>query len=224
MRFSVEATTLTIEGHASDDSPSIGWLLNSISGLARTTAARIWSVDPWPNVQESSAAQASPDLAAIVQELVDRPGWNETSALTLILSGTGKRVAESFDGDTSGAARLVVEYQGPAQRNSAPEVTFVQDVLAREGDSVRLVLGANDIDGDRLAWQVENLPPGLSLDGKRGEIVGRLPLGSVGLYPIVVRVSDGRRQHRTALDLLVVENPDLLSFDDFEMGDLTAWG
>ena len=38
----------------------------------------------------------------MLQEIVDRPGWSTGNALALIVTGTGSRVAESYDG---GAAR-----------------------------------------------------------------------------------------------------------------------
>jgi hypothetical protein len=33
-----------------------------------------------------------------MQEVVDRPAWTSGSALVLVITGSGARVAESFDG------------------------------------------------------------------------------------------------------------------------------
>ena len=50
----------------------------------------------------------------MIQEIINRPGWARDNALVLIISGTGKRTAESYDGDSSGAPLLHVEYEANA--------------------------------------------------------------------------------------------------------------
>ncbi len=45
----------------------------------------------------------------IVQELVSRPGWASGNAIVLIFTGSGRRVADSFEG--SAPAVLHVVYQ-----------------------------------------------------------------------------------------------------------------
>jgi hypothetical protein len=47
----------------------------------------------------------------VIQEIVDRPGWSSDNAMVLIITGTGERVAESYDGNSSGAPLLHVEYK-----------------------------------------------------------------------------------------------------------------
>jgi hypothetical protein len=42
--------------------------------------------------------QRTPNLAPVLQQVVDRPGWLPGAALALIVSGSGSRVAEAFDG------------------------------------------------------------------------------------------------------------------------------
>ena len=44
-------------------------------------------------VGEAGADQRTPDLSAVVQEVVDRPGWARGNALVVLVSGTGKRAA-----------------------------------------------------------------------------------------------------------------------------------
>jgi hypothetical protein len=34
----------------------------------------------------------------VVQEIVSRPGWGSGNALVLVITGSGKRVAEPFEG------------------------------------------------------------------------------------------------------------------------------
>ncbi len=56
----------------------------------------------------------TPNLAPIVQELVNRDGWAPGNAMAFIFnhaSGTGRRYARSYDGFTLSAAKLHVDYQ-----------------------------------------------------------------------------------------------------------------
>ena len=46
----------------------------------------------------------------MLQEIVDRADWAPGQSLALIVTGSGARVAESFDGSAAQAAELVVEY------------------------------------------------------------------------------------------------------------------
>ncbi len=52
-----------------------------------------------------------PDLSAVIQEMVDRPGWASRNSLALIIAGTGHRTAKAFEGDGAGAPLLHVEYR-----------------------------------------------------------------------------------------------------------------
>ncbi|HSJ44306.1 MAG TPA: hypothetical protein VK923_06460, partial [Euzebyales bacterium] len=42
------------------------------------------------------AGQRTPNLAAVVQEVVNRSGWTSGNNLALIITGTGRRTAEAF--------------------------------------------------------------------------------------------------------------------------------
>jgi hypothetical protein len=48
----------------------------------------------------------------VIQEIVDRSGWTSGNSLALVITGTGERVAESYDGKPSGARLLHVVF-GP---------------------------------------------------------------------------------------------------------------
>ena len=61
-------------------------------------------------VTAAGADQRTPDLSAIVQEIIDRTDWSPGNALAIIITGTGERTAESYNGSSSGAPLLHVEY------------------------------------------------------------------------------------------------------------------
>ena len=75
----------------------------------RTTASVAWdNVPAWGSVGESGVKQQTPDLKTIIQEVVNRSGW-ASNALVFLITGTGKRVAESYT-EVVKAPLLHVEY------------------------------------------------------------------------------------------------------------------
>ncbi len=69
-----------------------------------------WDPVPWTTKGEAGPDQQTPDLASIIQETVNRSGWSSGNSLVIIITGTGTRTAESFNGDQNGAPVLYVEY------------------------------------------------------------------------------------------------------------------
>ena len=54
--------------------------------------------------------QRTPNLSAVIQEIVDRPGWVSGQGLGLILTTSGNRHVRSYDGNPTVAPLLHVEY------------------------------------------------------------------------------------------------------------------
>ena len=121
-----EPTLISIKGEASDSAATFGQ--NSFSVSSRETGVNevLWTPAPWTTdyapeadlLDVQGTAQKTSNIRSIIQEIVDRAGWKENNALALILSGTGEREAESFEGanshgDGSLAATLIVEYDLP---------------------------------------------------------------------------------------------------------------
>ncbi len=101
---------LTIQGEAADDAPTFVDVSSNISSRALTTASVTWSPGPWNSVGEEGPKQQTPDISSVIQEIVNRPGWAPGNALVVVITGSGKRVAESFDGDAAGAPLLHIEF------------------------------------------------------------------------------------------------------------------
>ena len=107
---STEATTLVVQGEDTDDAAPFAGSYENISSRTRTAASVQWSPPPWTSVGEAGPGQRTPNIAAIVQEIIDRPGWRAGNGLVIIITGRGERVAESYDGDRDAAPLLHVEY------------------------------------------------------------------------------------------------------------------
>ena len=133
------ATSLTIRGEAIDDAPTFTTASNNISSRATTTASVPWSPAAWSTIGEAGLNQQTPDLTNVIQEIIDRSGWADGNSLAVIITGTGKRTAESFDGIPSAAPLLVVDYvltNSPRATNDTaitdPTTPVTTDVLAND--------------------------------------------------------------------------------------------
>lgn len=102
-------TNLTFKGENVDNSATFTTAANNISQRARTSASATWAPGAWA-AEAAGEAQRTPDLKAIVQQIVSRPGWVSGNAITLIASGTGKRTAYAYEGAADKAPKLVVQY------------------------------------------------------------------------------------------------------------------
>ena len=153
---SSENASFSLRGVARDDPPTFISARANVSSQPTTTAAVTWSPAPWPLPEVSGAEQQTANLAPIIQELVDRPGWSRGNALALVISGSGARVARSFDGSRAKAPLLHVNFTAdervsidtfsaqPAKVQQGREVTFSWS-LSAAGGPVRCTL---DADGD----------------------------------------------------------------------------
>ena len=118
--------TIRIKGENADNAATFGGQYN-ISTRATTTATVEWTPADWTVRDEVSAAQRTPNLFNLVQEIVNRPGWQPNNALSFILSGTGstnKRVADSFDGGAP--ALLSINY---SVTDKAPVIASIPSKL-----------------------------------------------------------------------------------------------
>ncbi len=86
----------------------------SISSRPRTTNAVAWrSIPAWSNNQ-AGIAQQTPDLTAVVIDIITNNGWQSGNPIAFIITGDGGpnilRRAFSYDGSTIKAPELVIEY------------------------------------------------------------------------------------------------------------------
>ncbi|MGH3136697.1 MAG: PKD domain-containing protein, partial [Gaiellaceae bacterium] len=102
-------TSLTIEGQAADNPPTFSGT-NKIVPRPRTLADVTWAPDPWLTVGEAGFDQRTANLAAVIQEIVSRPNWASSNSLVLVITGSGRRVAEAWDSNPAAAPLLHVEW------------------------------------------------------------------------------------------------------------------
>jgi len=127
----VKPANLQIHGEAADDSIAFTTAINDITSRAATLNKVAWS-PPAAEWQEG-IAQTTPDITAIVQEIVDRPGWCGGNSMTFAiddLGATGPRIANSFDGDPSLAPVLRIDFDKTKPPGAGQGCT-VQEITAR---------------------------------------------------------------------------------------------
>jgi uncharacterized protein YjiK len=126
---STDAAALKVQGQAADNAATFQAVTANVSGRTRTVQEVAWTPEPWPTVSARGAAQQTPDISSVVQEITDRPGWSAGNAVAIIVTGTGRRTAEAFEGTR--APVLHVEYQvggsvpnRPPVANAGPDQTI----------------------------------------------------------------------------------------------------
>ena len=127
-----ELTNLAIQGQAADNAAVFGSASGNISTRPRTVASVAWSPPAWGLVSEAGPNQRTPELATVVQEIVNRTGWASGNALALIITGTGHRTARAYEGKPTATPLLHIEYDnGPPQPpvNVAPVVSAGPDLV-----------------------------------------------------------------------------------------------
>ncbi len=122
-----EFSDLTISGEASADSSPFTDTAYNISSRSQTAASVAWTVPEWAYWGDTGLAQRSPDISAIVREIITQDGFSAESSITLFLQGNGTRIAASFDYYPFYAPKLIINYRLPDQ---VPNTTNYKDRYA----------------------------------------------------------------------------------------------
>ena len=133
-----EPTSLIVQGEATDHAATFTTTDRDISSRPRTAASVPWSPAPWTTVGEAGPAQRTPDISAVIQEIVHRPGWASGNSLAILITGSGVRTAEAYDGVPAAAPMLYVELTGTQTPHNAPPLldAGTDPALAMSGLSI----------------------------------------------------------------------------------------
>jgi outer membrane protein assembly factor BamB len=149
-----DPTALTIRIEDSADALQFNSDSHDVSSRPLTNPEVAWQPPAWKNPGDAGAPQRTPDLAALVQSVIDRPDWAPGNALAFVIAGTGKRVATASRGRRGDSTRLVVDVD--------ETVDVGNESVARQPYRVRLYFGVPpalgtgkhvfdvDVQGDRV--------------------------------------------------------------------------
>jgi len=102
--------TKSLRGEAVDNAATFSDTAFDVSSRPTTSAEASWDWPFWLTEHEEGPDQRTSDIAAVIQEIVDRPGWSPGNSLVLIITGSGENAAESFDGEADAAPLLHIEF------------------------------------------------------------------------------------------------------------------
>lgn len=116
---------------------------------SRTTATLN---QPWvPTTWVLDQPYSTPDLSAIIQQVIGQPNWNLGNDLVFIIEGTGVRSAYAFEGDEQKVAQLTIVFKETP--NNAPTLNTVYDQLMAVNSTLEItsdMIDASDLDNDPL--------------------------------------------------------------------------
>lgn len=128
-----QTPTLTIKAENASNAAAYAATNNNLS-TRLTTPGVVASTATWNTVAWSSTSviQTTPDLKALVQNVVDRTDWDPSSnALSFIITGAGgsgkQKAANSFDGSASKSPRLRIQISGPTGRQTVRQ--YLQEAV-----------------------------------------------------------------------------------------------
>ncbi len=96
-----EPVNLIIEGELVPDAPAFVAIDNNVSDRTRTTAKVEWQPEHWTTVSQK---HQTPDISAVIQDIINQEGWSSGNALVIIISDNpdnpsqGRREAASGTG------------------------------------------------------------------------------------------------------------------------------
>lgn len=113
------AVSFQIRGEAADSAAAFGRVPGSLSSRPKTSAAALWQPKAW----RPGPYARTTDLSAVVQEIVNRQGWQHGNALVFVVTGesSAKRSAFARDAGSARAPQLSISYRsGPTSPAPAP--------------------------------------------------------------------------------------------------------
>ncbi len=102
-----DPATLIIHGELIGNSPPFGSADSYLTTINKTASSAIWSdIEPWIE----NNAYSTVYINDVIQEIIEQNTWSSGNSLSLILTGGGRRVADSFEKSGGTPPQLVIEY------------------------------------------------------------------------------------------------------------------
>ncbi|TIW60419.1 MAG: RTX toxin [Mesorhizobium sp.] len=220
-----DATSLLIKGEDTDDSSAFTSANFNVSSRATTDASAAWTPDPWTIVGEHGAAERSPDLSAIVQEIVNRSGWAALNDMAFLISGTGTRTVDSYEYNPASAPLLHIEYILPGSGSpvafntpaDADPTTNQIAELAAAGVPTGITASATDPDaGTTVSYSINDSR--FAIDASSG-VITRSATGTLDFetqtsinLTVTATSSDGGTANQV-FSLAVLNSPEPVAFN-----------
>ncbi len=221
-----DPTSLVIRAEAADSARSFVAANGNLTARPTTTAQVAWTDVPAWIAGRAGPEQKTPELRAVIQEIVDRPGWNSGNPIAILVTGAGHRSASSFENTPSGAALLHVQYSAAPAANVAPVVSACSDTTVVVGAFANLRGTVTDDGRPEPAalsyqWNWLGDPDGalepvelVARSGHRAaeiesptSLATRVRFHTLGTYRLRLTVNDGQYPSHDVIDVTVVPDP-----------------
>jgi len=200
---------LTIKGEDVDNSTIFSSSNNDISGRTTTTASTSWAPPDWTQDNAAGADQQTPDITGIIQEIVDRAGWQIGNSLNIIITGSGVRTAHAYDGQPSKTPVLYVDFEvGAPATNQAPTIAITAPSDGTIYTTIQqIAIDATASDPDGTVQQVEFFVDGTSegIDVASPYSVNWTPPAN-GTYLLTAMATDDSSATTTSNTVTVIVN------------------
>ena len=128
--ISVGNCDLQIFGEAVANANSFTTTFFDISNRMKTDTTVSWMPPNWQILNQADVGQRTPDLTSILEELVNQPNWSSGNNVNFIFEGTGRRVAEAFEGNQEAAAKLIIDVAIPVLQNDLSNI-YINELMAK---------------------------------------------------------------------------------------------
>lgn len=190
---STNSANFTFKGELSTAPLPYSSALYNISSRPTTVASNVWTPNPWTSTGVSGADQEFTGLQAIVQEIVDQPGYSQYSGIGIVVTGTGTRTAESYNGTYAQRPVLTVNYSTASNGSSGDTDVSIINPINSSNHSINQMLNieANATAITNGVDYVEFLYNGSIIVQDQGyPYQANVTPSSVGVQEIVARVQD----------------------------------
>jgi hypothetical protein len=202
--------SMRIIGEATDNAVTFSAVSVNISSRIQTGSEVDWAPEQWNTRGEAGVDQKTPNIAPIIQEIIDRAGWSSGNSLVIIVANGGVRSAESFDGNPAAAPLLHVEYrlESEANPNPPPAVDAGPDQTISLPNSASLdgTINNNDlpVSSEVTTTWSQASGPGTVTFADPNAIDTTASFSLAGTYALQLTVSDGNHSDFNQLMVTVI--------------------
>ncbi len=131
---STDAASFHIWAEDTDSAALFGTASYDLSSRAKSTDSIAWDI-PAGDFVTIDGSYSTTDITNFVQSLVNRTNWKSGNSMAFYIKGDGVRCVESYEGEPSAAATLVISYMMTA----ADSTQAVLDSIQAVNDSIMAV-------------------------------------------------------------------------------------
>ena len=108
---SLQASSLIITGEDTGDAKRFSKDRHDLSSRSLTKTEIGWEPEAWPLKNASTKVHRTPNLAPILESLIQRKDWKPGNSIAFLVTGSGKRIAAAYGKANQKVTRLVVDVE-----------------------------------------------------------------------------------------------------------------